>query len=38
LETLLQVMSEEPVALSRLRGSVPRDLEVVCLKGLHKER
>jgi tetratricopeptide (TPR) repeat protein len=35
--TLLQVLQEEPVAPSRFRARLPRDLETVCLKCLRKE-
>ena len=36
-ETLLQVLSEDPVPPSRLRPGTPRDLETVALKCLEKE-
>ena len=37
LETVLQVISEEPPPPRRLRPHVPRALETICLKGLEKE-
>jgi serine/threonine protein kinase len=37
LATVLQVLHDEPVPVTRLRPDVPRDLETICLKCLRKE-
>ncbi len=37
LETILQVVSDEPVAPGQLQSKMPRNLETICLKCLHKE-
>jgi WD40 repeat protein/serine/threonine protein kinase len=37
VETILQVINDEPIAPSRLRAKLPRDLETICLKCLQKD-
>lgn len=36
-ETIHQVLTDDPVPVRRLNPAVPRDLETVCLKCLHKD-
>jgi WD40 repeat protein len=37
LDTVLQVLSDDPVPPARLQSKVPRDLETICLKCLDKD-
>lgn len=36
-QTVYQVLSQDPVSPSKLVGKLPRDIETICLKCLHKE-
>jgi WD40 repeat protein/tRNA A-37 threonylcarbamoyl transferase component Bud32 len=37
LDTIMQVVSDEPVPPSRVQSNTPRDLQTICLKCLQKE-
>src|SRR5262249_24428157 len=36
MDTILQVVADEPVPPRQLQGTTPKDLETICLKCLHK--
>ena len=37
METMIQVLDQDPVPISQLNSTIPRDLETICLKCLQKE-
>jgi serine/threonine protein kinase/formylglycine-generating enzyme required for sulfatase activity len=37
IDTVMQVVAEDPVPPRRIQSRVPRDLETICLKCLHKQ-
>ncbi len=37
MDTIMQLMNDEPVPPSKLQPKIPRDIETICLKCLHKE-
>ncbi len=37
METMIQVLDQDPVPISQLNGTIPRDLETICLKCLQKD-
>ncbi len=37
LETILQVLQDEPIAVRKIDKKIPRDLEAICLKCLEKD-
>src|SRR5207302_11282350 len=37
LETVMQVLHEEPVPPARIQPRTPRDLDTICMKCLHKD-
>ena len=37
METMIQVLDQQPVPISQLNSTIPRDLETICLKCLQKD-
>ena len=36
-DTLIQLLSNDPIPVAKLQPSIPRDLETICMKCLEKE-